>query len=101
LQPGVSPDGRTIAFITGDRVWLIDRDGKNLRQLFPDGKKQQRPVFSPDGTKIAFVICNNPAMDTSGDVFVIDLKTKELTPLRTSAGFSVMPDPTSKLNWVP
>jgi hypothetical protein len=101
FQPGVSPDGKTVAFMTGDRVWLIDRDGKNLRQLFQDGRKQQRPVFSPDGTKIAFVICNNVAMDTSGEVFVIDLKTQEITPLRTSAGLSLMPDTSTKLNWIP
>ena len=100
ISPSVSPDGKTIAFITGNRVWLIDRDGKNLRQLFQDGRNQQRPIFSPDGTKVAFVVCNNPAMDTSGDVFVIDLKTQEITPLRTNAGQSLMPDPSSKLNWI-
>ncbi|MCI0380119.1 MAG: hypothetical protein L0215_21250, partial [Gemmataceae bacterium] len=101
LQPSVSPDGKTIAFVTGNKVWLIDRDGKNLRQLLPDGRNQQRPAFSPDGTKVAFVVCNQLAVDASGEVFVIDLKTQEITPLRTSAGSSLVPDPTTKLNWIP
>jgi Tol biopolymer transport system component len=100
-QPSVSPDGKTIAFITGNKVFLIDRDGKNLRQLFKDGRTQQRPVFAPDGTKIAAVICNQLANDSTGEVFVIDLKTLAITPLRTSAGSSLLPDTTTRLNWVP
>ena len=82
-------------------MWLIDRDGKNLRQLFKDGRSQQRPVFSPDGTKVAAVICNQSANDLTGEVFVIDLKTQEITPVRTSTGSSIMPDTTTRLNWIP
>ena len=62
---------------------------------------QQRPVFSPDGTKIALVICNTMAIDVTGEVFVIDLKTQEVTPLRTSTGATLVPDPNTKLNWIP
>lgn len=101
FQPSVSPDGKTIAFVTGSRIWLIDRDGKNLRQLFKDGRSQQRPVFSPDSTKVAAVICNQLANDLTGEVFVIDLETQEITPLRTSTGSSLLPDTTTRLNWVP
>jgi WD40 repeat protein len=99
-SPAVSPDGRTLAVVTGDKVWLVGRDGKDLRQLFPHGMKQQRPTFSPDGTKVAFVMCNHFSMDSSGEVFVVEIKTKELTPLRTGAGESLMPEPSSRLNWV-
>ncbi len=100
-QPSVSPDGKTIAFVTGSKIWLIDRDGKNLRQLLPDGRSQQRPAFAPDGTKIAAVICNQLANDMTGEVFMIDLKTREITPLRTSTGSSLVPDTSTRLNWVP
>jgi hypothetical protein len=99
--PSVSPDGRTVAFVTGNKVWLIDRDGKNLRQLFQDGRSQQRPAFSPDGTKVAFIICNTVAIDATGEVFVLDLKTQEITPLRTSMGATLVPDTSTRLNWVP
>jgi hypothetical protein len=100
-QPSVSPDGKTVAFVTGNKVWLIDRDGKNLRQLFLDGHNQQRPAFSPDGTKVAFVLCNLFAMDSTGELFVLDLKSQELTPLRTNTGWALVPDPSSRLSWIP
>jgi Tol biopolymer transport system component len=96
----VSPDGRTIAFVTGERVWLIGRDGRNLRQLFQHGASQQRPAFSPDGAKIAFIICNHLGVDATGDVFVTDLHAKEITQLRTNTGGTLVPDTTSRLNWI-
>lgn len=99
-SPAVSPDGRTIAFIIGGKVWLIDRDGRNLRQLLPDGFLQQRPAFSPDGTKVAFIVCNTMAYDATGEVFVIDLATQELTPLRTRMGSTLVPDPSTRLSWI-
>jgi Tol biopolymer transport system component len=98
--PAVAPDGATIAFVTGGKIWLIERDGKSLRQLLQDGHVQQRPVFSPDGTKIAAVICNTVANDMTGEVFVIDVKTREVTPLRTSMGSTLVPDTTSRLAWI-
>jgi hypothetical protein len=101
FQPDVSPDGKTIALVTGDRVWLIDRDGKNLRQLLPHGMKQQRPAFSPDGTRIAAIICNRLGNDSTGDVFVIDIKTQEITQLCTNTGLTLVPDTSTRLNWVP
>jgi hypothetical protein len=100
FQPDVSADGSTVAFVTGNKVWLIGRDGKNLRQLLPDGHTQQRPAFSPDGTRLALVICNTIVGDTTGEVFVIDLKTGEITPLRTNTGQTLVPDPSTRLNWV-
>jgi hypothetical protein len=102
FSPSVSPDGKTIAFVTGNKVWLIDRaDGKNLHQFFLDGHNQQRPVFSPDGSKIALIICNTMAVDMTGEVFVIDRQTAEITSLRTSTGADLVPDTTTKLNWIP
>ena len=100
-QVAVSPDGRTIACVTGERVWLIDRaGGKNLRQLFQHGTRQQRPTFSPDGTMIAFIMCNHLGVDVTGDVFVTDLQAKEITQLRTNTGATLVPDTTSRLNWI-
>lgn len=99
-SPSVSPDGRTIVFVTGGKAWLMDREGRNLRQVFMDGHYQQRPTFSPDGTKVAVIVCNLFAIDGSGEVFVIDVKTGEVTAVRTSTGVSLIPDTSTRLNWV-
>jgi hypothetical protein len=41
------------------------------------------------------------ANDMTAEVFVIDLKAREITPLRTSTGSSLMPDTSPRLNWIP
>ena len=56
-MPSVSPDGRTIAFIS-DRsgqvtVWTMDNDGANQKQLTFTGR-DVRPRFSPDGTWLVY-----------------------------------------------
>jgi eukaryotic-like serine/threonine-protein kinase len=55
--PRWSPDGKDIAFYSdrGGRyeVWLIDREGGNLRQATStEGRSLWFPVWSPDGRKI-------------------------------------------------
>ena len=59
VTPSFSPDGRQILFLGGDsfnpRITLMDRDGSRAhfltsRPIFP----QNTPVFSPEGTAIAF-----------------------------------------------
>lgn len=60
-QPGWSPDGARIAFRRGPvgdpnaDVWVMGADGANPRALITSpGADERYPVFSPDGTKLAF-----------------------------------------------
>ena len=43
-----------VAFGYAGHIWAADRDGKNARAL-TRGDHEEGPVFSPDGSKIAFV----------------------------------------------
>jgi hypothetical protein len=49
---------------------------------------------------IAFIMCNHLGVDVTGDVFVTDLQAKEITQLRTNTGATLVPDTTSRLNWI-
>lgn len=60
-HPALSPDGRMLAMIRGDGVFLAAGDlyvkllpsGQSV-QLTRDGGQKGKPVFSPDGSRIAF-----------------------------------------------
>ena len=57
LQPRISPDGSTIAFITDRRgqynLWLMNADGSNARPVFSDlNVVAVEPVWTPDGQYI-------------------------------------------------
>jgi TolB protein len=53
-----SPDGSKIAYFNyidgGGDIWLIDSDGRNVRQLTNHAAEDWWPVWSPDGKRIVF-----------------------------------------------
>lgn len=56
-----------IAFVYAGDIWIADRDGSNPRQLTSDLADEGSPVFSPDGSMIAFTA----NYDDNYDVYVI------------------------------
>lgn len=80
--PTVSPDGTTIAFgsrsQTGERsvITLIDSDGQNQRAITSVGSDVD-PVFSPDGTWIAFTRIVDPETVGNAEIFVLKLGRPE------------------------
>lgn len=59
-NPDVSPDGRIVAFTHKDlttleeTIWIVGIDGTGLRRLTDPTGIAKEPVWSPDGTKVAF-----------------------------------------------
>lgn len=89
-QPSWSPDSQRIVFVSNRRLggdaWdivVINRDGSGRTELLTDGAMNQWPVFSPDGTKIAYQ--SNAAGNT--DIYVLDLTTMVTTNLTGPNGF--------------
>lgn len=80
--PAVSPDGATIAFASRAQsgqtsvIRLMDIDGQNQRALTSVGSDVD-PVFSPDGTWIAFSRILNPGVEGNAEVFMLQLGRPE------------------------
>ncbi|HUL71815.1 MAG TPA: S41 family peptidase [Vicinamibacterales bacterium] len=70
-EPGLSPDGREIAFSSGGDIWSVAAAGGEARLLVADGAFDRRPLFSPDGRDLAFV----SSRTGGGDIYVLALAT--------------------------
>jgi eukaryotic-like serine/threonine-protein kinase len=68
IQPALSPDGRMLAFLRGSNTFIgqaqvyvkILPDGEPV-QLTHDDTKKMSPVFSPDGSRIAYTVLGGHA----------------------------------------
>ena len=83
----LSPDGRTIAFITDGKVATIGTDGRLLRILTQDlnnnGDAQNAVSWSPDGRQIAYAASN--------DIYVMNADGSNVRRLTTDPGGDYYP----------
>jgi dipeptidyl aminopeptidase/acylaminoacyl peptidase len=101
-DPQISPDGRWVAFTVQtvdvaankkpQQVWIMPLSGGDPRQITHDGEANQRPRWSPDSKRIAYVSDRSGAlqiwlMDPDGG------NAKQVTDLSTEAdGVLFSPD---------
>ena len=64
-QPALS--NTQIAFIYAQDLWVADKDGSNPKRLTIDHGIESNPIFSPDGSMIAF----NAEYDGNYDVYIV------------------------------
>src|SRR5438045_1706947 len=76
-EPGISPDGSTIAFVSGGDIWEVPARGGEARLLVSHPATESRPLFSPDGKRLAFTSTRTG----SGDVYALTLATGDVTRL--------------------
>ena len=70
-EPGVSPDGQEIAFVSGGDIWTVPASGGEAHLLMSHPATESRPLYSPDGKRLAFV-SNRTG---NGDVYVLTFAT--------------------------
>ncbi len=73
-EPAISPDRREIAFVSGGDIWTVPASGGEARLLVAHAAYDSRPLYSPDGTKLAFVSTRTG----NGDIYVLTLASGKL-----------------------
>jgi len=96
-----SPDGKWIAFISGEysgKLFVADWNGDNAVQITSTCGAASWPQWSPDGSKIAFIYsAGRPGCEVlePAQIQVFDLETGQMTPIFIDAY-----DP-SRIYWLP
>jgi dipeptidyl aminopeptidase/acylaminoacyl peptidase len=54
-DPQWSPDGRRLAFVRDDEIWIVEADGSRLTRVVGKPGGGRDPRWSPDGRRLAFI----------------------------------------------
>ncbi|MEX0289270.1 MAG: hypothetical protein AB3N14_09155 [Flavobacteriaceae bacterium] len=77
-NPDLDPSGKHIAFEWNQRIWTMDLDGKNLKELASGSAIYRYPEWSPNGKYIAFLSTNSYAYsDYARGIHIIEVDTGE------------------------
>lgn len=81
-QCAISPDGKTIAFCYKGDIFAVGAEGGAARQLTTNSAYDTKPVWSPDGKKIAF----SSDREGSLDIYVMSSEGGKAVRLTSSTG---------------
>ncbi len=84
-----------IVFSYAGDIWLVDRKGGSARRLTTHAARETYPVFSPDGTQVAFTRVNSAGGPFSWDVYSVAIADGEARRL------TYHPDLDFPINWTP
>jgi tricorn protease len=76
-EPSISPDRREIAFVSGGDIWTVSADGGTAQLLVSHLATESKPMYSPDGKRLAFVSNRTGG----GDIYILNLETSDLQRL--------------------
>ena len=76
-QPAPSPDGSEIAFTSAGEIWVVPAAGGDAHLLVSGEADESRPLYSPDGTRLAFQSNRNG----DDDIYVLTLASGDIARL--------------------
>jgi len=95
-EPGISPDGREIAFSSGGDIWSVPASGGNAHLLVADPAYDRRPLFSPDGQSLAFI----SSRTGGGDIYILTLGNGALRRLTFDDGLEQLDAWSGDSRWI-
>lgn len=81
-EPSLCPTRPEIAFVSGGDIWVAPAAGGEAHILVAHPSEESRPLYSPDGAKLAFI----SARTGGGDIYILTLATGELKRLTFDDG---------------
>jgi Tol biopolymer transport system component len=79
-EPSVAPDRAEIAFVSGGDIWTAPLSGGDAVLTVAHSANEARPLYSPDGKRLAFVSTRTG----SGDIYIFTFATGETRRLTYS-----------------
>lgn len=76
-EPAISPDLSEIAFVSGGDIWTVPAAGGEAHLLVSNPANESRPLYSPDGRKLAFISTRTG----NGDIYVLTIDSGDLKRL--------------------
>jgi Tol biopolymer transport system component/C-terminal processing protease CtpA/Prc len=95
-EPGISPDGREIAFASGGDIWAVPTSGGDARLLVSHPAFESRPLYSPDGGRLAFISTRSG----NADIWVLTFATGGLRRLTFDDGAEFLDAWSSDGKWI-
>jgi Tol biopolymer transport system component/C-terminal processing protease CtpA/Prc len=74
-EPAISPDRTEIALVSSGDIWTVPTGGGDARLLVSHDATDSRPIYSPDGRRLAFVSDRSG----DGDIYVLSLASGAVT----------------------
>ena len=81
-EPALCPTRPEIAFVSGGDIWVAPVKGGEAHLLVSHPADESRPLYSPDGARLAFVSTRTG----NGDIYVLTLASGELKRLTFDDG---------------
>jgi Tol biopolymer transport system component/C-terminal processing protease CtpA/Prc len=81
-EPSLSPDRKEIAFVSGGDIWTVPAEGGTAQLLVSHSATESKPIYSPDGKKLAF----GSNRTGNGDIYILDLTSGEVKRLTFDDG---------------
>ncbi len=95
-EPGISSDGREIAFVSGGDIWTVAAAGGDARLLVAHDATESRPLFSPDGRRLAFV----SSRTGGGDIYLVTIDTGAIRRVTADDGLEQLDSWSRDGRWI-